>query len=349
TSLQMLIFPELISMENQTRVTEFILLGLSSDPHRQIFLFLVFLVIYLITLVGNVVIMVLIRADFHLHTPMYFFLFHLSFVDTCYSSVTVPKMLMNFLAEHKTISVSGCIAQMFFILFTACAEVFVLSAMAYDRYTAICDPLHYVKKMNKRICFQLVSGAWAIGFSHALLNTVFSFNLYFCGPNQISHFSCELPHLLKLSCAETFTNQVVLLTSIVIFGSSSFLLTLVSYIHIISTIMRIHSAEGRHKVFSTCSSHLIVVGLWIRSAEGRRKAFSTCSSHLIVVSLLYLTAFFQYTKPRSVSSVLLDEMFSVQYSILTPMLNPIIYSLKNKEVKTAVRNILGRFRFLNQC
>ncbi|XP_032636648.1 olfactory receptor 5G9-like [Chelonoidis abingdonii] len=312
-------------MENQTRVTEFILLGLSSDPHRQIFLFLVFLVIYLITLVGNVVIMVLIRADFHLHTPMYFFLFHLSFVDTCYSSVTVPKMLMNFLAEHKTISVSGCIAQIFFILFTACAEVFILSAMAYDRYTAICDPLHYVKKMNKRICFQLVSGAWAIGFFHALLNTVFSFNLYFCGPNQISHFSCELPHLLKLSCAETFTNQVVLLSSIVIFGSSSFLLTLVSYIHIISTIMRIHSAEGRHKVFSTCSSHLIVVGLW------------------------YLAGFFQYTKPSSISSGALDEMFSVQYTILTPMLNPIIYSLKNKDVKRALAKMLRKLNFLKQC
>uniref|UniRef100_A0A674JDE4 Olfactory receptor n=1 Tax=Terrapene triunguis TaxID=2587831 RepID=A0A674JDE4_9SAUR len=298
-----------MSMENKTRVTEFILLGLSSDPQMQIFLFLVFLVIYLITLVGNILIMVVIRADSHLHTPMYFFLFHLSFTDTCYSSVTVPKMLMNFLAEHKTISVSGCIAQMFFILFTAGAEVFILSVMAYDRYAAICDPLHYVKKMNKGICFQLVSGAWTIGFFHALLNTVFSFNLYFCGPNQISHFSCELPRLLKLSCSETLTNQVVLLTSIVIFGSSSFLLTLISYIHIISTIMRIRSVEGRRKVFSTCSSHLIVVGLW------------------------YLTGFFQYTKPSSISSGALDEMFSVQYTILTPMLNPIIYSLKNKDVK----------------
>ncbi|XP_050775799.1 olfactory receptor 5V1-like [Gopherus flavomarginatus] len=310
-------------MKNQTTVTEFILLALSSDPQMQIFLFLLFLVIYLITLGGNIVIIVVIRADSHLHTPMYFFLFHLSFVDICYSSVTVPKMLMNFLVEHKTISVNGCIAQMFLIILSAGAEIFILSAMAYDRYAAICDPLHYVQTMSKGICVQLVSGAWTMGFFYALLNTSFALKLHFCGPIQISHFSCELPPLLQLACTDTLTNQLVLLTSFVIFGSSSFLLMLISYIYIISTILR------------------------IRSAEGRRKAFSTCSSHLIVVGLLYFTAFFQYTKPSSVSSVVLDEIFSIQYSILNPMLNPIIYSLKNKEVKTALRNILGKFRFLS--
>ncbi|XP_034646228.1 olfactory receptor 1009-like [Trachemys scripta elegans] len=311
-----------MKMENQTTVTEFILLGLSSDPQMQIFLFLVFLVIYLITLGGNIVIMVVIRADSHLHTPMYSFLFHLSFVDICYSSVTVPNMLKNFLAEHKTISVIGCISQMFFILLSAATEAFILSAMAYDRYAAICDPLHYMDTMSTRMCVQLVSGAWAIGFFHALLNTVFALRLHFCGPNQISHFSCELPLLLQLSCTDTLTNQVVLLTSAVILGSSSFVFSLISYIHIISTILR------------------------IRSAEGRRKAFSTCSSHFIVVGLLYLTGFLQYTKPSSVSSVVLDEIFSIQYSVLTPMLNPIIYSLKNKEVKTALRKMLGKFKFL---
>ncbi|KAM7150879.1 olfactory receptor 5V1-like [Macrochelys suwanniensis] len=308
-------------MENQTTVTEFILLGFSSDPQMQMFLFLVFLVIYLITLLGNVMIILVIRADPHLHTPMYFFLSHLSFADICYSSVTVPNMLMNFLAEHKTISVSGCIAQMFFIILSAATEAFILSAMAYDRYAAICDPLHYVEKMNKRICVQMVSGTWTMSFFHALLNTAFTFKLHFCGPNQISHFSCELPRLLHLSCTETLINQLVLLSSIVIFGSSSFLLTLISYIHIISTILRIRSTEGRHKAFSTCSSHLIVVGVF------------------------YLTATFQYTKPSSVSSMALDEMFSIQYSILTPMLNPIIYSLKNREVTTAVRRMLGKYRF----
>ncbi|XP_030402994.1 olfactory receptor 8S1-like [Gopherus evgoodei] len=309
-------------MKNQTTVTEFILLGLSSEPQMQIFLFSVFLVIYLITLVGNIVIMVVIRAHFHLHTPMYFFLFHLSFVDICYSSVTVPNGLRNFLAEHKTISVNGCIAQMFFILLSAGAESSILSAMAYDRYAAICDPLRYMERMRKGICVQLVSGAWTIGFIYALLNTIFTLKLHFCGSNQIHHFSCELPPLLQLACTETLTNQVVLLTSVVIFGSISFLLTLISYIYIISTILRIRSAEGRHKAFSTCSSHLIVVGL------------------------LYLTGFLQYTKPSSVSSVLLDEIFSIQYSVLTPMLNPIIYSLKNKEMKTALRKTLGKLKFI---
>ncbi|XP_034645936.1 olfactory receptor 1009-like [Trachemys scripta elegans] len=309
-------------MENQTTVTEFILLGLSSDPQMQIFLFLVFLVIYLITLAGNIVIMVVIRADSHLHIPMYFLLFHLSFVDICYSSATVPKTLMDLLAEHKTISVNGCITQMFFFFLLAVTEAFILSAMAYDRYAAICDPLRYMERMSTRICVQLVSGAWAIGFFHALLNTVFTFKLHFCGPNQISHFSCELPPLLQLSCTDTLTNQVVLLTSTVILGSSSFLFSLISYIHIISTILR------------------------IRFAEGRQKAFSTCSSHLIVVGLFYLTGFLRYTKPSSVSSVVLVEIFSIQYSILTPMLNPIIYSLKNNEVKTAVGKMLGKLKFL---
>ncbi|XP_034646361.1 olfactory receptor 5V1-like [Trachemys scripta elegans] len=311
-----------MKMKNQTTVTEFILLGLSSDPQMQIFLFVVFLVIYLITLGGNIVIMVVIRADSHLHIPMYFFLFHLSFVDICYSSVTVPNTLRNFLAERKTISVNWCITQIFFFFLLVVTEAFILSAMAYDRYAAICDPLRYMERMSKGICVQLVSGAWAISFLHALLNTVFTFKLHFCGPNQISHFSCELPPLLQLSCTETLTNQVVLLTSAVILGSISFLFSLISYILIISTILR------------------------IRSAEGRRKAFSTCSSHLIVVGLFYLTGFLQYTKPSSVSSVVLDEIFSIQYSILTPMLNPIIYSLKNKEVKTAVGKMLGKFKFL---
>ncbi|XP_030402995.1 olfactory receptor 1009-like [Gopherus evgoodei] len=309
-------------MENQTTVTEFILLGIYSDPQIQIFIFSVFLVIYLITLGGNIVIMVVIRADSHLHTPMYFFLFHLSFVDICYSSVTMPNALRNFLAAHKTISVNGCIAQIFFILLSAATEAFILSAMSYDRYAAICDPLRYMERMSKGICVQLVSGAWTIGFFHALLNTIFASKLCFCGPNEINHFSCELPPLLRRSCTDTLTNQVVLLTSVVLFGSSSFLFTLISYIHIISTVLRIRSVEGRHKAFSTCSSHLIVVGL------------------------LYLAGFLQYTKPSSVSSVVLDEIFSIQYSVLTPMLNPIIYSLKNKEVKTALRKMLGKLKFL---
>ncbi|XP_039353411.1 olfactory receptor 5V1-like [Mauremys reevesii] len=307
-------------MENQTNVNEFILVGLSNYPELQFFLFLVFLVIYLITLVGNMIIMLVIRADPHLHTPMYFFLSHLSFVDICYSSAIVPKMLVNFLAKHKTISVNGCLAQMFFILLSAGTEVFVLSAMAYDRYAAICHPLHYVGTMNKRVSRQLVGGSWIMGLLYSLVNTVPVLKLHFCGPNEIRHFSCELPPLLQLSCNGTFINKIALLSSAVIFGFSSFLFTLVSYIHIISTILR------------------------IRSTEGRRKAFSTCSSHLIVVVLLFVTALSQYMKSSSVASLFLDELFSIQYSILTPMLNPIIYSLKNKDVKTALTRILGKIQ-----
>ncbi|XP_065270155.1 olfactory receptor 5A1-like [Emys orbicularis] len=306
-----------MSMANQTTVTEFILLGLFSDPQLQTFLFLVFLVIYLSTLGGNVAIMLVRRADSHLGTPMYFLLSHLSFSDICFSSVTVPKMLETLLSERKTISVSCCFAQMFFLLLSGCSEVFILSAMAYDRYAAICDPLRYMRTMSKRVCSQLVAGAWLIGSLYALINTLPLLALHFCGPNTINHFSCELPSLVALSCSETFTNNMVFLTSALTIGLVSFSLTLGSYIHILTTILR------------------------IRSMEGRRKAFSTCSSHLIVVGLCYGTGLFRYFRPNSVSSVVLDGLVSIQYSILTPMLNPLIYSLKNKEVKAALRRLLG--------
>ncbi|KAM7150926.1 olfactory receptor 5BS1-like [Macrochelys suwanniensis] len=305
-----------MSMANETMVTEFIFLGLSSDPQLQTFLFLVFLVIYLTTLGGNVAIMLVIRADPHLGTPMYFLLSHLSFSDICFSSVTVPKMLETLLSERKTISVSSCFAQMFFLLLSGCSEVFILSAMAYDRYAAICDPLRYMRTMSKHVCRQLVAGAWLIGSLYALINTLPLSALHFCGPNAINHFSCELPSLVALSCSEIFTSDMVFLTSALTIGLVSFSLTLGSYIHILTTILR------------------------IRSAEGRRKAFSTCSSHLIVVGLCYGTGLFRYFRPNSASSVMLDGLVSIQYSILTPMLNPLIYSLKNKEVKAALRRLL---------
>ncbi|XP_006135788.3 olfactory receptor 5J3-like [Pelodiscus sinensis] len=309
-----------MNMENQTVVTEFVLLGLSSNPQLQIFLFLVFLVIYVITLLGNMMIILLIRLNPQLHTPMYFFLFHLSLVDICYSSVTVPKMLQNFLAERKTISVNGCIVQNFFFLFSGGTEVFILSAMAYDRYAAICNPLHYVGTMNKQVCGHLLGGSCLSGFLYALANTLSILSLHFCGPNEINHFSCEPPLLLILSCSETLMPKLVLLTSIIIFGSSSFLLTFVSYTYIISAILRIHTAKGR------------------------RKAFSTCSSHLIVVVLFYGTGCFRYMKPTSEVSGF-DRIISIQYSILTPMVNPIIYSLKNKDVKMALWKLFAKFKF----
>uniref|UniRef100_A0A8C8VJI9 Olfactory receptor n=1 Tax=Pelusios castaneus TaxID=367368 RepID=A0A8C8VJI9_9SAUR len=302
--------------ENLTLVTEFILLGLPNHRELEVPLFFIYLLIYAITLIGNILLIIITVAP-TLQTPMYFFLRILSFLDVCYTSVTIPKMLVNFLSEDKSISYLGCTVQMYFLLFLGASECFLLATMAYDRYVAICNPMRYRVIMNRRVCFSLAFLSW---FGGNLLSIVQTTWLHFCGPNQISHYICELPALLQLSCTVNLFNQVVLLTSILILGSGALLLTLVSYIHIISTILRIRSAEDRHKAFSTCSSHLIVVGLF------------------------YLTGFIQYTKPSSVSSVVIDEMLSIQYSILTPMLNPIIYSLKNKEVKMALGKILIKFK-----
>ncbi|XP_015672549.2 olfactory receptor 5V1-like, partial [Protobothrops mucrosquamatus] len=310
-------------MENQTDSFVFLFLGLSGDPQLQIFLFLIFSIIFLITLLGNIIIILIIRMDLSLSTPMYYFLTHLSFVDICYSTDIVPKMLMNFLMKQKTISFTGCIIQMFFSFLLSVTDVFLLSAMAYDRYIAVCHPLHYIMIMNKVICTYLVTGAWLMGLLSATINTVPIFGLQFCGLREINHFRCELPLLLKVSCSDTFLNNGILLFSVLFFGLGSFLPTLISYIHIMTSIMKIHSAEGRRKTFSTCSSHLTVLGL------------------------LYMTGMSQYMKPSSVSSITLDELFSIQYSILTPMLNPIIYSLKNEEVKKALRRIFTKKAFKN--
>ncbi|XP_026508249.1 olfactory receptor 5A1-like [Terrapene carolina triunguis] len=263
---------------------------------------------------GNVSIMLVRRADPHLGTPMYFLLSDLSFSDICFCSVAVSKMLETLLSERKTISVSSCFAQMFFLLLSGCSEVFILSAMAYDRYASICNPLQYMRTMS---CSQLVAGAWLIGSMYALINTLPLSALHLCGPNTINHFSCELPSLVALSCSETFTSDMVFPTSALTIGLVSFSLTLGSYIHILTTILRIRSEEGRHKAFSTCISHLIVVGLF------------------------YGTGLFRYFRLNSASSVVLDGLVSIQYSILTPMLNPLIYSLKNKEVKAVLRRLLG--------
>uniref|UniRef100_A0A8C3FYJ6 Olfactory receptor n=1 Tax=Chrysemys picta bellii TaxID=8478 RepID=A0A8C3FYJ6_CHRPI len=295
-------------MANQTTVTEFILLGLFSDPQLQTFLFLVFLVIYLSTLVGNVAIMLVRRADPHLGTPMYFLLSHLSFSDICFSSVTVPKMLEALLSELKTISVSCCFAQMFFLLLSGCSEVFILSAMAYDRYAAICNPLRYSRTMSKRVCSQLVAGAWLIGSLYALINTLPLLDLHFCGPNAINHFS-----LIKLSCSVTHQMELVTFLGSFLFTLPPFLLTLTSYVCIITAILRISSSTGR------------------------QKAFSTCSSHLIVVTTFYGTLIIVYILPKTKVLRELNKVFSVFYTILTPLANPLIYSLRNKEVMEALR------------
>ncbi|KAM6448931.1 olfactory receptor 8H3-like [Liasis olivaceus] len=301
-------------MDNQTTtVTSFVLLGFSCNLSVNIVLFLVFLLIYAITLMGNLMIM---GITSHLPSPMYFFLAHLAFLDFCFSSVTVPELLVIFSAS-QTISYSACFSQMFFIFLMGTTEGYLLAAMAYDRYAAICRPLNYVQIMNKACCRRLVGGAWALGFLYSIINVLPVLRLSFCGPDIIRHFSCEFPTLLALSCSETFLNKLAFYMTGSAFVGSSLIVILFSYIHIISTILKLNSTEAK------------------------RKTFSTCSAHLIVVVLYYGTGCFRYMRPSSASSIIVDELFSVQYSISTPMLNPLIYSLKNREVKEAIKKLLG--------
>ncbi|XP_037703392.1 olfactory receptor 8S1-like [Choloepus didactylus] len=301
-------------MKNLSITDEFVLLGLSSDPHIEALLFMLFLVIYLLILMGNLVMLLVIGADSHLHTPMYFFLKHLSFLDICYSSVTVPKMLQDFLSQKKTISVWGCITQSFFFILSGGTEGCLLSAMAYDRYAAICQPLLYTVVMSRPLCTVLVSAAWVMGFLNSLVNNLCIQNLEFCGPNVIPHFSCELPSLFPLSCTDPTANTILLDASTAFIGLVTLPLILISYSKIISSILSIHSSGGQGK------------------------AFSTCSSHLTVVLLFYGTALFRYI--RSPSGSVLEQVVSLQYSVITSLLNPLIYSLKNQEVKTALQRML---------
>nr|XP_020671355.1 olfactory receptor 1F1-like [Pogona vitticeps] len=305
-------------MKNQTMITEFILLGLSSDPQVQLLLFLVFLVIYGTTVIGNTVIIFIVKTESTLRTPMFFFLSHLALVDICYSSVTVPKMLETLVAKKKSISLVGCITQILFFIHFVCTDIFLLSAMAYDRYVAICDPLHYSIVMTKPMCWKLVGGAWITGFFDAMLNGLPLIDLKFFRHNLVSHYTCELSALLRLSCSETSINYKLILVSCFLFGFTSFFLTLVSYIYIIRTILK------------------------IQSTKGRSKAFSTCSSHLIVVCVFYLSVFTRYFQPHSESFTNLDKLSSIQYVILNPLLNPIIYSLNNKELKIILQKWFGK-------
>uniref|UniRef100_A0A8C3YUJ4 Olfactory receptor n=1 Tax=Catagonus wagneri TaxID=51154 RepID=A0A8C3YUJ4_9CETA len=302
---------------NHSSVTEFMLLGLSANPHIQALLFVLFLGIYLQTIMGNLMLLMVIRADSHLYMPMYFFLSHLSLVDICFSSVTVPKMLENLLSQRKTISVEGCLAQVFFVLVAAGTEACLLSVMAYDRYAAICHPLLYAKIMSKQLYMQLVWGSWGLGFLDAFINIFLAMNMIFCEAKIIPHYSCEMPSLLTLSCSDTSRNLNALLCSTLLHGLGTFLLVFLSYARIIVTILGIHSTSGRSKAFSTCSSHLTAVTLYFGSGLLR---------HLM---------------PNSGSPM--ELIFSVQYTVVTPMLNPLIYSLKNKEVKAALKRTLEKY------
>ncbi|XP_007060899.2 olfactory receptor 2G3 [Chelonia mydas] len=307
-------------MGNQTHIMEFIFLGFSNHLNLQILFFLVFLVIYTVTLLGNMLILTLTRADPTLHTPMYFFLSNLSFLDICYTSATVPVMLINFFRCRKTISYAGCMAQLFFLITCAGTECILLAVMAYDRYVAICKPLRYPSIMSKRLCVQLAGFSWLCGLVNSLVHTLLTSAIVICKSDQLSHFFCDVPLLLKLSCSETSVNEAMLHLASALIGLSPCLFTVVSYGHIISTILK------------------------IRSAKGRFKAFSTCTSHLIVVVIFYGTSNFNYNRPSSGYSLDIDTLVSSLYCIVTPTLNPVIYSFRNKEVKGALKK-MGRKYF----
>ncbi|KAG9463094.1 olfactory receptor 5V1-like [Eleutherodactylus coqui] len=303
---------------NETTVKSFVLLGLSIVPHLQAIYFLLFLIIYTITLSGNVLLIVVVRINSNLHTPMYFFLSNLSFIDICFSSTVVPKILVNTLSHDKSISFVGCASQMFFSLELGATECVILAVMAYDRYVAICNPLRYLIIMNKRLCHCLAAGCWITIFIIAMGFAISTFQLPYCKSNHISHFFCEMPPLFKISCRDTLFNEVAVYIAGGLIALASFLLTLISYFGIISTILK------------------------IRSSEGRYKAFSTCASHLTVVSLYYGTIVFMYLRPRHSYSPVRDRAVSVLYTVVTPMLNPIIYSIRNKDVKGTLQNKFSR-------
>ncbi|XP_029471217.1 olfactory receptor 1-like [Rhinatrema bivittatum] len=302
---------------NETTVTQFVLLGFSDHVEHQLFLFILFLVIYTGTIVGNIIIITLIKCSSHLHNPMYFFLINLSVLDIGFISVTIPKLLISILSQINTISFYGCITQLFFFITFAGVECFILTVMAYDRYVAICNPLRYAAVMSRSLCLQLVVICWVSALSHSVLHSILTTRLSFCGPNIIHHFFCDMTALLKLACSDITTNEIVIFAEGPFSVMVPFLLVTVSYIHIISSILKIHSKDGR------------------------KKAFSTCSSHLTVVALFYGTAIFTYFRPSSEYSDY-DRVVSLFYTIVAPMLNPFIYSLRNNELKKSLKNLISR-------
>ncbi|XP_077171788.1 olfactory receptor 2AP1-like [Paroedura picta] len=306
--------------ENRTTVTEFLLLGFGDLGDQQLLLYLLFLVIYMVTMVGNMLIVVLVVVDHHLHTPMYFFLGNLACLETCYSSTILPVILVNlFHGGQGTISVAGCMTQYYFFGFLAAAECYLLAAMSYDRYVAICKPLIYMVLMDGKVCLQLVAGSWLSGSLAVNILIYLMHQLNFCGPFEINRFFCDFNPILNLSCSDTHIIKIVSLFLAAVFSLPPFLLTLTSYGYIISAILRIPSASGR------------------------QKAFSTCSSHLIVVSIFYGTIMIVYLLPESETLEDLNKVFSLLYTVLTPLLNPMIYSLRNREVKVAFRRTLAKF------
>ncbi|XP_039356425.1 olfactory receptor 14I1-like [Mauremys reevesii] len=304
-------------MSNQTTMTEFLLLGFSDVRKLQILHFVVFLVLYLAVPVGNLLIITSVALNHHLHNPMYFFLMNLSILDISSISVTIPKSMANSLMNTRSISYAGRIAQLFlFVLFVA-TNVAVLTIMAYDRYVAICLPLHYERMMNRRACVQMAASAWTSGILYSALHTGNTFSLPFCQSNVINQFFCEIPQLLKLTCSDSYLSEVAVRAFSACLAISCFGLITVSYFQIFTTVLRIPSEQGQHKVFSTCLLHLTVV------------------------SLFFCTSIFAYLKPTSSSTSCLGLVVAVLYSVLPSMMNPIIYCMRNKEIKAALRKLIG--------
>ncbi|XP_063295411.1 olfactory receptor 2G6-like [Pelobates fuscus] len=305
---------------NQTAENGFILLGLSTIPYLQAIFFSLFLAMYVATLVGNTLLIVAVRLNTQLQTPMYFFLSNLAFIDICFSTTIVPQLLANTLVEDGRITLLGCAAQMLISTSLGSVECLLLAIMSFDRYAAICKPLHYNVIMSKKLCISLTTGCWTVSLINSFVHVVLIFKMPFCRSHHVNHIFCEVPLFFQLSCADPWFNEIAMYVSTVIIVTCSFLLTLVSYIHIISTILMIRSSEGRHKVFSTCASHLIVV------------------------SLYYTPIMSMYLRPHSAYSPETDKDISLLYTTVTPMLNPIVYSIRNKPVKGTIKRILTRKR-----
>ncbi|XP_042532374.1 olfactory receptor 8H1-like [Dipodomys spectabilis] len=310
---------------NNTNVPYFILVGLTDSREMQLLLSLLFVLIYVISVVGNLGLTSIIWLDHQLHTPMYFFLTHLSILDLCYSNVITPKTLVNLLTSSKSISFVGCFTQLYFFVLLSATEFFILTSMAYDCYIAICNPLHYPVIMSPRLCRALLTGSYMVGFLDATVNNLFMRRQDFCNSNKIHHFFCDTSPILVLSCNDTYGTEMM----IMLLGGSSIIISLiiicVSYVWILSTILK------------------------ITSTSGKQKAFSTCASHLLGVTIFYGTIIFTYLKPKKSYSLGKDQVASVFYTIVVPMLNPLIYSLRNKEVKNAFIRVMqkrGGFRQL---
>ncbi|KAK9397191.1 olfactory receptor [Crotalus adamanteus] len=306
-------------MENQTKVEQFILLGLKNDLQFQYITFGIFLLLYLATLMGNGAIVMVVLAEPRLHKPMYFFLGNLSSLDIIYSTVTVPKMLQGFLVELQTISFNGCMIQLFFFYFMGGTEGILLGIMAYDRYVAICNPLRYTLIMRKDVCILMAIAAWSMAFFHALMHAIMTARLPFCGPNIIEHFICDIKPLLKLACEKIHLNLMLLSIITSCIAILPFIFILFSYLYIITYLL-----------------------FKMTSQVGRQKAFSTCGSHIIVVILVYIPVLFNYMLPSVGTSSQQDMIITLIYSAFIPILNPFIYTLRNQEVKMMMKVIFGR-------